>query len=344
MHPDRQFKIVSLALLFAAVLFPAGVYLAAKNLSAKINARTFPAEESGANVDGIQASQNSPASFSADIHLPPEEFFNSISLRAKAVYVYDMRLGRVLYEKNAETARPLASLTKIMTAFVAANLSKDFPVEITRLALENATTSSTTIALKEGERWSLGNLLSYTLLVSSNEGANALALVGGRELLKNKEKDTTDEQDSEAAFVGEMNRSASSLGLASMKFYNPSGLDVLDDKSGGYGSARDVALLFSYILKKSPEIFAGTAESRDSFAKLDGTRQNAWNTNPLVRTIPGLLASKTGYTDLAGGNLALALNIGPMRPVIIVILGSTKDGRFVDAEKLVNASTRAIAQ
>ena len=68
----------------------------------------------------------------------------------------------------------------------------------------------------------------------------------------------------------------------------------------------------------------------------------ATNTNEVVGSIPGLIASKTGFTDLAGGNLVVAFDAGINRPVIISVLGATKDGRFTDMEMLVNASLRAL--
>ena len=63
----------------------------------------------------------------------------------------------------------------------------------------------------------------------------------------------------------------------------------------------------------------------------------------MAHSVPGLLASKTGYTDLANGNLVIAFNVGPMHPVIVAVLGSSQEGRFTDVEKLVNASIAKIA-
>lgn len=62
------------------------------------------------------------------------------------------------------------------------------------------------------------------------------------------------------------------------------------------------------------------------------------NTNEAVERFPGLIASKTGFTSLAGGNLAVAFEAGPMYPIIIVVLGSTLEERFNDIEKLIWAS------
>lgn len=192
--------------------------------------------------------------------------------------------------------------------------------------------------LRAGERWNKRDLLSYTLIVSSNEGANALALAGGA-LFRNGagEKD-------EDAFVREMNRAASELNFSSMRFYNPSGLDVDDAKNGGYASARDVAHFVAYVLREAPDVLEPTTAPRDSFRTLDGKFHAARNTNPLTVILPGVLASKTGFTDLAQGNLALAINVGPLRPVIVVVLGSSFHGRFTDAKILAETAIKAIAQ
>ena len=80
------------------------------------------------------------------------------------------------------------------------------------------------------------------------------------------------------------------------------------------------------------------------FAALSNIRHSVRNTNDSVNNIPGLIASKTGYTELAGGNLVFAFDAGINHPIIVSILGSTQEGRFVDAEKLVAASLKAIAQ
>jgi D-alanyl-D-alanine carboxypeptidase len=80
------------------------------------------------------------------------------------------------------------------------------------------------------------------------------------------------------------------------------------------------------------------------FSSLDGVAYLAENTNIIAKTVPGLLASKTGYTDLAGGNLAIAFDAGLAHPVIVVVLGSSQEGRFTDVEKLIAASVTKIGQ
>jgi D-alanyl-D-alanine carboxypeptidase len=70
----------------------------------------------------------------------------------------------------------------------------------------------------------------------------------------------------------------------------------------------------------------------------DGFIHTAENTNKQVYSFPGLLGSKTGYTDYAGGNLAVVFDAGLNHPIAVVVLGSSLDGRFTDVRKLVDAT------
>jgi D-alanyl-D-alanine carboxypeptidase len=136
-----------------------------------------------------------------------------------------------------------------------------------------------------------------------------------------------------------MNLETQKLGLAQSYFLNESGLDESATQSGGYGSADDVAKLMQYILVNKPEILEPTKYASLTVTSLSNTYV-AKNTDILADTIPGLLASKTGYTDLAGGNLAVAFDASIGRPFIIVVLGSTESGRFSDMQTLVNATMK----
>jgi D-alanyl-D-alanine carboxypeptidase len=250
--------------------------------------------------------------------------FQNISLEAQAAYVLDARTGKVLFARNEEAQLPLASLTKVMTALVASGIPAD-----------------TVVAFTDGQKWNLKELLDYTLMVSSNSGASAIAGAGGA-LLETKQ--TKSDISNTEVFVREMNIAARSLNLSQTFYLNPSGLDVDDTLSGAYGSVKDMAFLFAHILKWKPALMEATTYDSLRFSSLDGASHSAQNTNIAARTIPGLLASKTGYTDLAGGNLIIAFDAGPARPIIAAVLGSSQEGRFTDMEKLIAASIRAVAQ
>lgn len=283
---------------------------------------------------------SSPSFFSKNTPLPEPELtpkvspendpFSHISLDAKSVYVFDAATGKVLFAKNEEAQLPLASVTKVMTAFVASSLSDGTVVNVTKEDLNGG--------LSLGEKWNLKNLLDYTLVVSSNSGASAIAGAAGAVIPK-KEGEKNEE-----AFVREMNLTAKKLGMTQTFYLNPSGLDTDENLAGSYGSAKDMTILFDAILKTKPKLLDSTAYDSLSFTSLNGVSHSAVNTNTVVRTIPGLVASKTGYTRLSNGNLVIAFNAGLRKPIIVVVLGSGQEGRFSDIKKLVQASIIKIGQ
>jgi D-alanyl-D-alanine carboxypeptidase len=147
-----------------------------------------------------------------------------------------------------------------------------------------------------------------------------------------------------STFVHFMNYKAEQLGLTQTYFLNPTGLDENGTVSGGYGSAKDVAVLMSYILKHYPSLLVSTTQEKITVSSLDNRKIGAQNTNSVVSTIPGIIASKTGLTDLAGGNLAIAFDASFGEPFIVVVLGSTEEGRFTDVQKLVAATIDYLGQ
>jgi D-alanyl-D-alanine carboxypeptidase len=188
------------------------------------------------------------------------------------------------------------------------------------------------------ERWKLKDLLDLTLLESSNDGANAIADNAGRISLAMASGQTAavsatvpDQVSTEQArqqFVDEMNKKAAEIGLTQTYFLNPTGLDENASVSGGYGSAHDVAILFSNAITKYPELFGVTRYESRTLTSLSNLKHNVKNTNTFVGDLPSLLGSKTGYTDLAGGNLVIAFDAGPNHPIVVSVLGSTEKGRF----------------
>lgn len=263
-----------------------------------------------------------------------EREFPDITLQAKAAYVYDARTKTVLYAKGENTRLPLASLTKVMSALVAYELSPNqAAVVVERAALEAMGDSG----LLSGERWRLKDLLDFSLVTSSNDGMRAAALALGA---LESSGATTDEK--LQAFVNQMNRKAVSLDLKNTYFWNETGLDETEFKGGAYGTAKDMARLIEYVLMYHPTLLEATREPGLNVSSLSEVRHEGRNTNTLVGSIPGLIASKTGYTNTAGGNLVLAFDPELGRPIIISILGSTERGRFEDAQILINATLQYI--
>lgn len=278
----------------------------------------------------------------ANVHMAAEatttrntDAYKNLDLGAHSVIVWDIRDHKAIYEQNAGAVRPLASITKIMTAVTALDLvSKNTIVRVSPDSLSADGDSG----LFADESWKLKDLLDLSLVMSSNDGASAIAAAAGNAYLG-----TEQSLAGQAVFVRKMNEKASALGLSDMHFINPTGLDQ-GSQTGGTGSARDVAKLFEYALKKYPEAIEATRYESISVTSLDQIRHTAVNTNLDINKIPGIIASKTGYTDYSGGNLAVVFDAGLNNPVVVVALGSTYEGRFSDVDKLVRATQSYFAQ
>ena len=256
--------------------------------------------------------------------------FEEVAIRGDAAFVFDVSNNKILYEKNAYEQLPLASITKLMTALVAYELlaeNTEIPVTVAAILQDGSS------GLSDGESFTLGNILDLTLLSSSNDGAYAIAAAVGSQIVTEGDAGT---------FVEAMNIKADELGLTETYFRNPTGLDISRNEAGAYGSARDVAFLMKHILTHYPNIIEKTTTSQARITNDQGSAHQVENTNPVVESIDGLIGSKTGYTELAGGNLAIAFDAAYNRPIVVVVLGSTYNARFDDVLALTDAARKAI--
>src|SRR3989344_4730966 len=130
------------------------------------------------------------------------------------------------------------------------------------------------------------------------------------------------------------------LGMLSLNFLNPTGLDIVTASarlSGASGNAKDIASLLKYIYGKYPNILSRTREEEISIVSSAGKTITAVNTNEALGEIPQIIAGKTGYTLVAGGNFVFIFDAGFNHPIVVSILGSSEKGRFDDAKKIVGA-------
>lgn len=267
-----------------------------------------------------------------DVSVPTRttSVFPAVSLEAKSAYVFDARTKQVLYAKNAEERFSLASLTKLMAALVAREISPEYgTVTVTSSALKAEGDSG----LLVDERWKLGDLLDFSLVSSSNDGIRAVALsLGALQRFGAGDEEIVND------FVRAMNEKALELDLKNTYFWNETGLDESSVMGGGYGTARDMARLLEYIVETEPELLEATRAKETVIISLNNLKHVAKNTNRLASDTPGLIGSKTGYTETAGGNLAFVFDPELGRPIIITVLGSSAQGRFEDARKLIGAT------
>lgn len=240
----------------------------------------------------------------------------NVSVSAKAALLLDVKTGRVLYQKNANQELPLASLTKLMAAQVAlAAHDGDTVVQITNDALKPEGDSG----LRIGDAFPLNDLVRLALVASSNDAAAAAATAFGDDYLL------------------AMNSVAQDLGLTKTRFLNPTGLDLNEENAGAYGSAYDMARMTAAFFKDHPDLFEATMHADVSVPQGEGNLVAAATAAPLL-DMPGLIGGKTGFTDLAGGNLVVAFDLEVGRPVVAVVLGSTREGRFSDIRALITAA------
>lgn len=242
---------------------------------------------------------------------------NKVQTNAYSAIVVSLNDSKVLYQKNSDKELSLASLTKLVTAKVAEDQSKDTFVTINKL---QEFSEYGDFKLIEGDRWNKEELIDYTLLTSSNDGAHSL--------LSNSKNPLS--------FTNNMNALVSSIGLSNTKFYNETGLD--NDETGILGSkgtANDISKILSFLIKNDLSLYEKTKYATVTISTPEGIQQ-ASNTNEVADSIVGLLVSKTGYTDSAGGNLAIVADMGLNEPVAFVVLKSSKEERFTDVLKLQN--------
>ena len=198
-------------------------------------------------------------------------------VQAPAAVLVEASTGDVIFERDADEERPIASTTKLMTALLA----------IEGMALDDVLTAppyaagaaESVIGLREGERMTVRDLLRALLLASANDAAEALAVgLSG----------STD------AFVEEMNRRARQLGLEDTSYANPIGLD----EEGNHSSPRDLVKLAT-LLRRKP-FFRETVDLPRVVLRSGSRRRTIQNRNALVRTVPVVDGVKTGRTLDAG--------------------------------------------
>ena len=233
------------------------------------------------------------------------------AITAEAAVVMDLDTGQVLYGKGEHERRPPASLTKVMTGYLA---GKQFQAQQWITVSETAaSTGESSLNLKTGDVLTFDALLHGALMKSANDACVALA-----EYMAGTEKN----------FVQNMNLQACLLGCKDTNFCNSNGLPA----ERHYSSAYDLALMTRAAMQN--ETFAAIVQKQQYMVHWqDGRQLLVRNTNRLLREYPGAIGVKTGTTNEAGQCLiAVAEKAG--KRVIVVVLKSKN--RFYDAVALLD--------
>ncbi|HTN25513.1 MAG TPA: D-alanyl-D-alanine carboxypeptidase family protein [Solirubrobacteraceae bacterium] len=231
---------------------------------------------------------------------------------AKAAIVMEATTGDVLYERNADQHRSIASTTKLMTVLVA--LQRDDLDDIFSAVDYHAGTAESQIGLVAGERMSVRDLLRAALLPSANDAAATLA-VGT--------------MGSTSAFVREMNNRARQLGLTNTHYGNPVGLDDPDN----YSSARDLAKLA--VRLRRFEFFRRTVDLPRATLRSGAHVRTVVNRNTLVRRVGAVNGVKTGHTGSAGNVLVGSASRGGVTVVSVVLGEPSEHARDTDSLALL---------
>jgi D-alanyl-D-alanine carboxypeptidase len=232
---------------------------------------------------------------------------------AKAVFVYDFDKKNILYERNSKIALPLASITKLMTIRIALeNLDANNFYTITKEDLG----FFDKIKFSEGDRYLPSELVKSALIQSSNASAVILA-----------NKVVTPQK----SFIEMMNNEAKNLGLNSLHYNSVTGLDFEKTQTASvFGSATDVVKLLYADWKDFPKSFGLSSHSNETITSADGKVDIIANSNSALPDMPLLVASKTGYTTIAGGNIVVLWKGTDGDLLGASILGSTKTDRYGD--------------
>lgn len=238
---------------------------------------------------------------------------------AKSAILTEKETGKVLYEKNADEKRPIASVTKIMTLIIISEEIKNGNLSFSDTAVCSDYAGSmdgSVIWLEPGETMEVGELIKSVVIASANDACVMLAEhVSG----------------SETEFVNRMNKKAKELGMTSTNFKNCVGYDDPDH----YSTARDISKMAAelrkynyydeYLLTRLDSVRTGTK-----------TETQLLNTNKLITSYSGITGLKTGTTDNAGCCFCMTAKKSGMELIGVVLGCGTDEGRFNDSAALLD--------
>ncbi|MFA6258753.1 MAG: hypothetical protein WCX79_03580 [Candidatus Paceibacterota bacterium] len=239
----------------------------------------------------------------------------SLTISAKAISVYDDTDSVKIYGKNDDKVLPIASLVKTLT--ILTSLKENGTEKVVSIT-PSAIAQNGDFGLFVNEKWRIGDLSKLTIISSANDGAFILSEISDD-------------------FMEKMRITANEVGMKDFLILNSTGLDILtsNSKSGASARAEDINKLNLFALWHYPRIFISSSLSNLNLVSESGFSHNATNTNLMIGKIPNLLFSKTGNTELAGGNLSIIFRDKREHIIAITILGSTPIDRFSDMEKII---------
>lgn len=235
------------------------------------------------------------------------------NLNSRAAIIYDRNSKEVIYGKEENTKRKMASTTKIMTCMVV--LEKGELTDTVIVSKKASGTGGSRVGLKTGDKVSVQDLLYGLMLCSGNDAAVALAEhVGG----------------SVEGFADLMNEKARQLNLSNTHFVTPHGLDNEEH----YTTAYELAIMADNALKNNT--FSSIVGTKNITININGKPRNLSNTNELLGSMVGVYGVKTGFTNGANRCLVTSCKRENLDIITVVLGADTKKFRTQDSIKLIN--------
>ncbi len=259
------------------------------------------------------------------VEVNAEDINNAVNLdiESPSVLLMEAGSGKVLYEKDADTPRRPASVTKLMTMLLAfekidsGQIKLEDMVTVSKYA---ASMGGSQVYLESGEQQTVNDILKCMAVSSANDAAVAMAeYIGG----------------SEPDFVNMMNEKAAELGMTATHFENACGLEA----EGHLMSARDIAILSRELLNAHPGITKYSSIWMDSITHHTTRGDSEFglaNTNKFLKKYEGANGLKTGYTSVAGFSMSATAVRKGITLIAVVMGSSTKDIRYKDAATLLD--------
>ena len=289
-----------LTLLVASISAPSPAFAAPKKKAAKAAAVKAPAAKKSA---AAKQSEDDVTQCSAKL-------------------LVDAATGDVLFEENAHQPLPPASMVKLMLAYVTLKKVQDGAVKLTDPITASAACSKiggSQVFLKEGELFTLSQLLEAVLIQSANDASLAIAehIGGTRE-----------------GFVDMMNQEAKALGMNESTFHSPHGLPPSDGQNPDVVSANDFAILGRALMANYPQVIELTKRTDAGFRNDEFKMSNH---NHLLRSFPGCDGLKTGYYGEAGFSITATAERNGLRMLAVVMGCKNRKNRDSETARLLSS-------
>ena len=247
----------------------------------------------------------------------------TVTVTAPSVLLMEASSGKVLFEKDADTKRPPASVTKVMTILLiydALSEGKIHKEDVVTVSEYAASMGGSQVFLEAGEEQTVDTLLKCIIVSSANDACVAMAeLIAG----------------TEEAFVQQMNERAKGLGMKNTVFKNCNGLDA----DGHVTTARDIALMSRELITKYPDVYEYTKIWMDTIihkTKKGESEFGLSNTNKLIRQYSYATGLKTGSTGEAKFCLSATAQKDGIDLIAVIMAAPDVKARFADAQTLLN--------